>query len=1613
MLKNKLIMKKIRNIVILLMVIVIMIGAYANIRRSKAENVIELTMSVVDKSGELGEQEIRVGATERKDGTYLLDLPTAVNGNIVSKYYTQRGEEIEIDFENNVAVIELPEEEVNDKAIQLEVDYDTRQVEKDGKTVTLYNKEFKQDDYVFITGYMPLNTRLEAKEIDIGQLTNVKVPDEDYEMYKAYDFTLIETVTKVVEGAEAQAGTGAEVQTEENQGEQAEVQDGTGTQENGAETQTEVQQEEVQENGTGPQTGMSAENQEVQQQEAQLTEQPVEQVAPNENVSEAGNATQAENTEPNENTAQVENTEPNENTAQAENIEPNENAAGNVSEVTEEIEYDPTVYGEQINVRIAFSELERESRVYGLTENNEIEEISSASINGVEKLKTEKLEKYLVTLEKTENIGWKVIDSETDVVNEGTSTMIVEGPEDILTEEWVKVLVNGEDKTNEVTKAISDKKTVGERIQYTILVTGLPKENVNQVKIQLEQPTSTLTNGISTMSANGEVEEPVLLAANAYNTLITTKNEFDTGYFLGNSEIERKYVQSIDFVSSTRNADDTAWDVSAAQDGSILAWYESTRLEDYDDGTTFLVYDVTIGSDSEIYANQDSRYLFYDIDWPYNEITADPSMVIDLELLNTSNVTNMRGMFKQCGYYDLKTLNLGPNFDTSNVTDMAYMFDKCGTYGTVEDDFDLGDKFDTSKVTNMSYMFRYFGQDWTAFNLGSKFDTSKVTNMSAMFEEFTCESLDLGDKFNTSNVTNMSRMFYRLGCGSSLDLGNNFDTSKVTNMSEMFFQACSDLQTLDLGDKFDTSEVTNMSYMFWMFAGNELRTLDLGDKFDTSKVTNMNSMFSSCGEGGITTLDLGPKFTKIASSHSNFITDCGDSPNIYVSEDIYYSSSLFKTGKDSTTTIRVPTGATLIAEYESVTEPGTLMATNGETSRTSPFLGNTALQRQYIEKITFVDSTSGANSTAWDVSVEQNGSIMAWYTGSNPYQVYIGTDSGEIIANQNSSYLFNGIGYASTCTATDVIVNLDLLNTSQVNNMMFMFDNCGREAMTNLDLGDNFDTSKVTNMLGMFQFCGMNAMTSLDLGANFDTSNVTDMRYMFNNCGTNEMTSFSLGDKFNTSQVTDMRYMFSNCGYKMISFGLGDKFDTSNVTNMEGMFWRCGEGNLAMLDLGDKFDTSNVTNMREMFYYCGSGSLNVLDLGPEFKNIATEHTNFITNCGHSNTTIYAHEDIYQTQKLFKLNANSTTTVSGVLGRINPIYREATLRATNTETAMTSPFLGNTALQRQYIEKVTFVDSTAGANSTAWDVSDTQDGSIMAWYTGNNPYQVYIGTDSGEIKANPDSSRLFSNIGFFNTCTATDVIVNIDLLNISNVTNMDSMFFQCGFSTMTSLDLGDNFDTSNVTNMSYMFTMCGYKAMTSLDLGDKFDTSQVTEMKSMFYNCGYTAMTSLDLGENFDTSNVTDMNFMFNSCGNKAMTTLNLGPNFNTNSVTDMSNMFYGCGYTAMTSLDLGDNFDTSSVTDMQYMFYGCGAIAMTSLDLGDKFDTSNVTNMTNMFYSCGYTSMTSLDLGDKFDTSEVTKMNYMFHMCGEESMTTLDLGPAFTKIASQNTNFAKCLINKN
>ena len=272
-----------------------------------------------------------------------------------------------------------------------------------------------------------------------------------------------------------------------------------------------------------------------------------------------------------------------------------------------------------------------------------------------------------------------------------------------------------------------------------------------------------------------------------------------------------------------------SWDISEAQDGSVMAYVEETGADE--DGNS--AYKVTIGGKGGIIANESMIRYFAG----FGEMTS-----IDLSALDTSEVTDMSYMFSGGSAdfpMDIKEINVS-NFDTSNVTNMQRMFAYCSRLRTLD-----VSNFDTSKVTNMSAMFS--GCNLTSLDLSS-FDTSKVTDMSGMF--LWCSiltSLDLS-KFDTSKVTNMSEMFSYCSGLTNLDV-SKFDTSQVINMGSMF-TGCSSLTSLDVSN-FDTSQITNMRSMF--SGCRSLTSLDVSN-FDTSQITNMRSMFSGCRS--LTSLDL-------------------------------------------------------------------------------------------------------------------------------------------------------------------------------------------------------------------------------------------------------------------------------------------------------------------------------------------------------------------------------------------------------------------------------------------------------------------------------------------------------------------------------------------------------------------------------------------------------------------------------------------------------------------------------------------------------------------------------------------------------------------------------------
>ena len=219
----------------------------------------------------------------------------------------------------------------------------------------------------------------------------------------------------------------------------------------------------------------------------------------------------------------------------------------------------------------------------------------------------------------------------------------------------------------------------------------------------------------------------------------------------------RPYIRTINFGNDLSNLpsscteENLCWDISydTSQNKKVYGYLVDTGLKDSTDNTKPL-YNLYIVSEAQIFAPSSSNYIFSFHKYANGK---DISNLISINFnnnFNTSNVTNMYSMFRDCS--SLTSLNLS-SFNTANVTNMDGMFYNCKSLINL----DLS-SFNTSNVTNMYNMFNYC-RSLTSLDL-SNFNTAKVTNMNFMFKSCSSlTSLDLSS-FNTSNVIEMEYMFY-------------------------------------------------------------------------------------------------------------------------------------------------------------------------------------------------------------------------------------------------------------------------------------------------------------------------------------------------------------------------------------------------------------------------------------------------------------------------------------------------------------------------------------------------------------------------------------------------------------------------------------------------------------------------------------------------------------------------------------------------------------------------------------------------------------------------------------------------------------------------------------
>jgi len=348
--------------------------------------------------------------------------------------------------------------------------------------------------------------------------------------------------------------------------------------------------------------------------------------------------------------------------------------------------------------------------------------------------------------------------------------------------------------------------------------------------------------------------------------------------------------------------------------------------------------------------------------------------------------------------------------------------------------------------------------------------------------------------------------------------------------------------------------------------------------------------------------------------------------------------------------------------------------------------------------------------------------------------------------------------------------------------------------------------------------------------------------------------------------------------------------------------------------------------------------------------------------------------------------------SDIENKLSELYKVTRLKQYNDKIYKIEPKDGSKVTNKFFLEVFDFIlDNVEDginninkilfkkANESIWsDIQDRSAGDVVRREDmiitneelTNKIKQLYKEQGNGDtLNVSSLNKYKFDDLSYlFYNLEKVKQIIGLETWDVSNVTDMSSMFCDC--TNLTELNIS-NWDVSNVTDMSSMFNGCS--SLTELDISN-WDVSNVTNMGFMFSCCQN--LTELNIS-NWDVSNVTNMNGMFNVCEN--LTELNIS-NWDVSNVTDMGFMFDHCS--SLTELNI-DNWDVSNVTDMRFMFRYCSSL--TELNISN-WDVSNVTNMGIMFCHC--TNLTELNISN-WDVSNVTNMYSMFDHCN--SLTELNI----------------------
>ncbi|WP_026669900.1 BspA family leucine-rich repeat surface protein [Butyrivibrio sp. AE3006] len=1052
-----------------------------------------------------------------------------------------------------------------------------------------------------------------------------------------------------------------------------------------------------------------------------------------------------------------------------------------------------------------------------------------------------------------------------------------------------------------------------------------------------------------------------------------------------------------------------------------------------------------------------------DMSWMFENQKVITSL--DLRSFNTPNVTDFSKMFVGCS--KLETIYASTDFVTTNASSHDGMFEGCsvlvGGCGTK-----WADKSGTAK-TDKTYAWIDGRED--ELNPATGTDEGYFTDKS--ISGLYCRIYDMG--------SGNWYMYFERGDETHHQGGGTLKAEwRGDSVGGFLIKVASEvnssdaapwyLKTKDKWDYFNDKDkikkvifrddyckyAHTVSLRNYFIGMTKLAEIENISKLDVSDVQYMNGAFKNCSS--LTTLDLSGWNTKSLIQSNVLFEGCTNLTTIYASEDFVTT----KTNSSDGMFLNCP---------KLVGGCGTAWADKSA--------GNTNVNKMYA----WIDGRNGNPQTSTDEGYFTNkdySSLWAriYSNGNGGYNMYFERGpqnyyidhSGETFIDEWRGDIDNGFAVGTSVPWRSNTDNWSSSDISKIKKVIFHEKFCTTarpvstsywfDSFTSLKTFEGIDllnTTKVTNMSYMFQACS--SIVELD-GSGFDTANVKDMSYMFQNCS--NLTTIYAKDKFIAGSSTSTYLAYYNCkklvggegticgGPYAGNFNKYVKIDRAQSGD-PGYFTDIDKtGSVLMEDTGSDHITMHVYFGNSTQYQSKKANLN--DTGTLVKDIKRFNLGgynyeddfpWHEERGRINAVKFYDTDLYKISSLRYWFSNFTSMESFDSSQLDDYP------LTNLEYV----FLG--------CKKLNNLDLSG------WDVSRVE--KMTGMFNGCSSL-----TELNVL--NWDTTRVTTLDDMFSNCTKLKV-VDLSSFNVANVKSMKQMFFND--SSLTTIYATDNLNVSDTTSTYLSFYNCkrlvggegthchgGY--VSSFAPYVRVDKAQTGE-PGYFTDVSKTGSVLLeDIGSGeiamyFYSGNSNDYNSKRDelvSAGKliKDISRVNIGgyataedypwheyraqiktvnflnreqykitslhywfsgfskmTHFDTNQldgslISNMSNAFANCS--ALTDIDL-TGWDVSAMKTCDHMFSGCanlssidistwnwskcenmsyafnGCRVLTNLNLS-SVNTKNLTNVSFMFNDCK--QITELDL-TQFETQNVTSMEQM--VCGCTNLVTIYATDAF------------------